>query len=220
MPAKMGGGSGRADFLNAQKSAAIAETIKKEERVLYRMLEKQIELGRIVLPDEPEAGDSCGGAAASGGGAHNAAVERHMTWLLAAHRGSAGGADAGTDAAAAAGQGQGQDAAAGQANQRVAGSVDPEEEARLRAQMRTISATLWSSLSSGMASGSVAYSSGQSKADYGYSQAAVAAMQSAGELDTQHHRRRDSHSAYMEASARDAALRRGSLPGKPAARGS
>jgi hypothetical protein len=42
---------GRAGFLNAAKSAAITETIRKEERAVYNMLQRQIELGHITLPD-------------------------------------------------------------------------------------------------------------------------------------------------------------------------
>ena len=81
--------------------------------------------------------------------------------------------------------------------------------AALQQQMRDISRSLWSTLSSGTASGAVAFRSSRTKADYAYSEAAVAAMRSGGELDPRHHRRRDAHSQFVEASARDTALRRG-----------
>lgn len=77
----------------------------------------------------------------------------------------------------------------------------------LKEKMRGISRSLWSTLSAGSASGHGTYTS-RSKADYGYSAAAVEAMREGGELDPKHHRRRDAHSVYVEASARDAVLRR------------
>lgn len=182
------------------------------------MLQKQIELGRIVLSENLEVTErtaeqeECAAAAATRG----AAVGQHLAWLLAAHRG-AGQAPPG----AAAGDTQAQEE---QQQGDADGSDDEEgraaaEASRLQEQLRDISRSLWGALSGGappVGSAGACSSGGapggytsRSKADYQYSQEAVAAMRSTGELDSTHHRRRDAHTAHVEASARDALLRRG-----------
>jgi hypothetical protein len=87
------------------------------------------------------------------------------------------------------------------------------EEAEVREQLRGISRSLWSTLSA-TATGAGSYSSA-ARSQYAYRPEAVQAMQREGELSSQHHRRRDAHSAYVEAMARDALLRRGSTAKPP-----
>ncbi|KAL4428226.1 hypothetical protein ABPG75_002315 [Micractinium tetrahymenae] len=232
MPAKQKSGGGRAGFLSASACAAFAENIKKEERrvVLHRLVEKQIELGRIVLPDEALADPAeAGGRAAAKAGA--GAVEEAMEWLLAAHRG-AGRSLPGSPAAAKQQQ-VGQPAAAQAGEQGEADtscrscgssprgslvgtccSTTPSEEEALLEQMRGISRSLWSTLSSGTASGAVAFPASRAAADFAWREDAVARMRAGGELDARHHRKRDAQTRHMEASARDAALRRGSTAPK------
>lgn len=178
------------------------------------MLQKQIELGRIVLPPEAAEVESHSLAAAAGDSSDvdPAQVDRQVAWLLEAHRGTGqplpfaatGGAPQAAGEAEQVQEGGGDGGAQD-------GGEEAEEEreaAALRAQMRGISRSLWSVVSSGTTSGAGSYISRQ-QADYQYRQEAVSAMVSSGELTSEHHRRRDAHSAYMEASARDAVLRRG-----------
>lgn len=200
-------------------------------RTLHRLVERQIELGRIVLPEEEEHQACTSGAGAAGGAANDGAVERQMAWLLAAHRGAGHQAEGAPATAAAAAGGQtGQEKAAGGATEAAAAAAaqagpaaggeqgeeeEEQDEAALQQSMRDISRALWSTLSSGIASGAVAFPSSRTKADYAYSAETVAQMRSNGELDGRHHRRRDDRSKYMEAQARDATLRRDSVA-KPA----
>ena len=98
-----------------------------------------------------------------------------------------------------------------------AGEQDGEQEearaaaeaAALREQLQGISRSIWGTLSAGAASGACTYQTSRSRTDFSYSEAAVQAMRTAGELDSTHHRRRDAHAAYVEACARDALIRRG-----------
>ena len=201
--------------------------------MLQRLVEKQIELGRIVLPEDALTGSP----EASGGRevqTEAGAVEEAMQWLLAAHRGAgrslpgspvpaeppavAREQQAGQPAPADGGATEEQHAATPRRGPGCStrGSLGPccsitalEEEARLE-QMRSISRSLWSTLSSGTASGTVACPASRAATDFAWQPEEVARMRSSGELDVRHHRRRDAQTRFLEASARDAALRRGS----------
>ncbi|PSC70965.1 hypothetical protein C2E20_5749 [Micractinium conductrix] len=178
---------------------------------------KQIELGRIQLPEEPELGDGGCGAASPAGTAPPApdAVDRQLAWLLAAHRGAGRQAPAGiacsSDSGASSG-GVSPAAAAAGGGSEAGGDID---EGAVREQMAGISRCLWSAVSSGTASGVNTVPTSASRTAHAYSEAAVAAMQADGELAVTHHRRRDEHSRYVEASARAAAMRRGVVDPKP-----
>lgn len=186
------------------------------------MLQQQIELGRIILPPDldAEAGAAAGKAPGSPAPPSPEAVGRQMEWLLAAHRGARmpAAVDAASPAAPAgdapeqpeqplpaAGEQQGGSVAASEG---AAAEAEAEADARVREQLAGISRSLWATLSAGGASGHGTYTS-RSQADFAFKADAVAAMRAGGELDSTHHHRRDGHSAYVEASARDAVLRRG-----------
>ncbi len=171
-------------------------------RTLHRLIQKQIELGRIVLPDnapqqpqeEPTTADDA---------ALEAAFHQQLDWLLAAHRGSPQAPNSErAPPPAAEDSSEDEDRAAAQ-------------EVQLKQQLQHISRSLWGTLTAGAASGRADTFTSRSKADYSYSPEAVTAMQQAGELNSTHHRRRDGHAAYVEACARDHLLRRGgAAPGK------
>lgn len=190
-------------------------------RSLHRLLQQQIELGRITLPPDldTDAADAGAGskAPASPQPPSPEAVSRQVEWLLAAHRGAgkpaAVGAFVPSNAAATDSVPQQPEPAAseqqgGGGSKAEEAAAEAEAEARVREQLAGISRSLWATLSAGGASGRGTYAS-RSQADYAYRADAIQAMRERGELDATHHRRRDAHSAYMEASARDAALRRG-----------
>lgn len=268
--------AGRADFLNASKSAAIAETHRKEERcvvgggrrapavaarlrpraasavpspyhlchplhthpphrVLHKMLQTQIELGRIKLPAEADAAPADAAPTAEEAAEHERRVRRHTEWLLAAHRGAAPStapsvaqvetASAGSTAEPAApapareaeGQGAAQpSAAADAASEAAEAAAKAEAEVHIRDQLRDISRALWGAVSAGAASGQPGGAS-RTRSDFAFQPEAVDTMWREGELDARHRRRRDEHAAYVEAAARDVALRRGAgAAGKPA----
>lgn len=199
--------------------------------MLQRLVEKQIELGRIVLTEEAAMASE---AAARRGGvpAEATAVEEATQWLLAAHRcaGRSLQASPGITALPAVVEER-------QASQPVQGSCQIEEgepnacrrsgnspqpdlqafcsttcseEYAMLEQMRGISRSLWSTLSSGTASGAVAFPASRAADDFAWRGEEVALMRASGELDARHHRKRDAQTRHREASARDAALRRGS----------
>ena len=123
-----------------------------------------------------------------------------LAWLVAAYRGDAAAAPAGSEQEGGGGGNDSQDS--------IDEAAEAEaEEARLMEQLRRIGGSLWSTLtppgSAGAGCGTANYTS-RAQADFRYSEQAVAAMH----LDSQHHRRKNAHSAYAEVSARDAVLRR------------
>lgn len=241
-PSKGSSKGERAGFLNASRSAAICETIKKEERwfgvqsrqgmlsaerspscrslccrALHSLFQKQIELGRIVLPQEEVEGvgsaldDACPPA-------DPAAIDRKLAWLLEAHR-RAGQplplplplnhqAQENTAELSPSRQDAQPPATTSTGGATADSKAREQEEAEVREQLRGISRSLWSTLSA-TATGAGSYSSA-SRTQFQYRPEAVEAMQAVGELTAQHRRRRDEHSAHVEAMPRDAHLHRSS----------
>jgi hypothetical protein len=183
-------------------------------RTLYRMLQKQIELGRIVMPPEEESdADAATGAHALQGDcyAEPSAVDEQAAWLLAAHRGAAGH-PLPWDEVEAMSQ-ERQDDAQGPCSPEARAAERERNAAEVREQMRGISRSLWNTVSVA-ASGAGSYTS-RAASDFKCSLKTVAEMQQRGDLSTEHNRRRDGFSTYMEAAARDMVLRRSAGPKPP-----
>lgn len=176
----------------AQQTGGVASAASaSNHRALHKLLQAQLDSGRIKLPSQ-------GAAAASKapliGEPSPEVVREHVDWLLAARRGTSAGPAAPAGAPAAAQDEEEDEAADAQA---------------ISAQMRAISRSLCSTVAGGAASGTCAYSTSSARDAYRFDAAAVAAMKAGGELSAEHHRRRDAQTAYLEAAARDAGLRRG-----------